>query len=31
MIQKTRSMMENYYEFFQTFNVLGLAIGANIN
>ena len=30
MIDKTKTMMENYYNFFQTFNVLGLAIGLMI-
>tara|TARA_B100000902_G_C27317399_1_gene922207 strand:+ start:2816 stop:3301 length:486 start_codon:yes stop_codon:yes gene_type:complete len=30
MLQKANSMLDNYYNFFQTFNVLGLAIGLMI-
>ena len=30
MLSSVKSMMDKYYEFFQTFNVLGLAIGLMI-
>ena len=30
MFSSVKSMMDKYYEFFQTFNVLGLAIGLMI-